>query len=270
MVLHRKTMDVFTPADKSTRSSVGTIDIAKGGVLIAVEIQPIDFVPTTAETAGGLVEFENDAVDWKPFELDTHGIMTLISTGKGGEYSDPFVFKCHKPLPDNSTVEIFYTAIDAGNQGLGVTLVWDTALAYKGKQTYAKSDHGTEITQVTEDTEHNSVTIPAMKGGILQAFLVKVHQTLETLVQGGGLVKITNESLGADLEPFEFFTGGATCSVAGIVKCPVEVKPVENLPAPARSVFTVSFTPWDNQSQALHFVVVWEAQKALEHPLHGR
>jgi len=255
MVSKRKTMAIKTPADFTTRTNMGTITIAEGGVLVAVAVKPVDFVLTTTQTAGGLVELENDAVDWKPFEFPTHGVVELTATSGGGAEVENFVMLCHKKLPSNSTVTVYYTAKDAGNQSLAVTLFWETGMSYKGKQTYSKADVGTEVTSATKDSDHNTVNIPAEKGGTVISFLAKVHGTLEAGVESGGKVEVKNDA--EHWEPCEFYTHGATCVVSGAVQVKVQIIPM-NLVCPPRSKVDTDYTPYDDQSQAVTFAVVWE------------
>lgn len=257
MTSRMQTLDIKTAADFTTRTEMGEIEIAKGGILTAVEVKPMDYVVTTTQSAGGIVELENDAVDWKPFEFPTPGVLVLTSTSTGGTHVKPFRFECHKKLPDNSTVTVFYTAKDAGNQSLAVTLFWETAMRYRGVQTFSKADVATETSGgVVVDTKHNDISIPAEKGGHLIGFLVKVHGTLETIVEDGGKVEVYNKSA-TEWGLQEFWTGGATCLGAGCVTVPVQVVPV-NLTLPAHSHVLVDFTPYDDQAQGLTFCVVWE------------
>ena len=259
MVSMRKPLALKTAADFTTRTKMGTISIAVGGVLNAVEVQPIDFVLTSTQTAGGLVELENDAVDWIPFQLLTPRMVALTSTSTGGANMKAHRYKCHKRLP-KSTVTVYYTAIDAGNQSLGLTLFWETTLTFNGRQTYFKCDLGTEITQVTVDAAHNTIAIPELKGGrdqndmVVQAFFWVVHGTLETIVESGGKLKLDNDS--APYAQVEFMIGGATCIGAGAVEIPVTWQPI-SVPAPGSSNITSNYTPHDNQSQAVHLGVMW-------------
>lgn len=247
---------IKTPADFTTRTEMGTIEIAKGGILTAVEVKPVQYTLTSTQTIGGIVELQNDAVDWKPFEFPTPAVDVLTSTSTGGEHVEPFRFEVHKKLPDNSTVTVFYTAKDAGNQSLSVTLYWETDMPYRGKQTLSQVDVGTEITQVTKDSEHNDLKIPSQKGGHIVGFLVKVHGTLETVVESGGKVEVYNKSA-TEWGIQEFMTGGASCIGAGAVLHPVQVV-LANIELPAHSHVLTDYTPYDNQSQALTFCVVWE------------
>lgn len=265
MASKRKSLAIKTAADFSSRTEMGTIEIAQGGILVGVEVTVIDYVLTTAQTVGGLVELTNDALDWTPFEFYTNSIVAVTSTSTGGANMKPFLMRCHKQIPSESTTTIFYTAADAGDQSLGVTLIWETTMSYRGVQTYAKKSKGTEITQITAALVHNSVQIPAGKGAPkaddltmnVKRLMWVVHGTLETIVQSGGLVQLHNDS--SHWEPLEYWTSGASCIGAGAVEVDVEVKQV-NLNAKSRSKVTLDFTPYDNQSQAINLVAVWEGR----------
>lgn len=261
MVSKRQTLDLKTAADFTTRTEMGTIDIAVGGVLVAVEVAPIDFVLTTTQIAGGLVELENDSVDWKPFHLLTKGMDEITATSGGGGYMSPEIYECHKRLPTGSVVTVYYTADDAGNQSLGCTLCWETTLTYKGMQTYFKVDKGTEITQVTVDEDHNTISIPQVKAAAgpssspnVIMFFWKVRGTIEAGVQSGG--KLVIDNTGPSWAPLEYMTGGHTTVVAGAAVVPIERKPV-SLTVIGKTSVNTDFTPWDNQSQAIHFGIAW-------------
>lgn len=258
MVSYRKTL-IGGAVTATARVETGTIAIpgGKGGVLVAVEVIVMTSVFTTAQTTGGKVDLTNDALDWTPFEWYTNSIVVLTSTSTGGANQKPFRFNCHKLLPSNSNVTVSYAPSDAGSQKLGVTLFWETSLSFRGVQTYSKANTGTEITQITVDDAHNTIAIPAEKGGIAMAVGWVVHGSLETIVQSGGKLEFINAT--DDWSPLEFLTSGASCIGAGAVEVDVEMKPI-NLPLSGNLDITTNFTPEDNQSQRIGAFVVWEGR----------
>jgi len=252
MTSFRKTL-VGAAVTAATRASPGTITIPgdKGGVLVAIELQVFGTLETVVNS-GGLVELENDAVDWKPFQFYTHGLTVVTS---GAAKAHPTRIPVHKRLPPNSTVTIHYTPQDDQSQKLAVTLCWETDINFnEGQQTFAMTGIGDAITQVTVAAKHVTIAIPAEKGGTLRAIQVQVWGTLETVVNSGGLVAITNDS--ADMTPFEFYTQSQTCVTCGAVELEPATIPCTK-PCPSRSNMYADYTPQDNQSQKLSMTLIW-------------
>lgn len=249
---HRKTK-IGAAVTAASRAQTGTIAIegGKGGIVTAIELTAWG-TQETIVNSGGLVELENDAIDWKPFEFYVGG-NTCVTEGGGN--LDPLRIPVHKKLPANSTVTIWYTPQDNQSQKLSVVLFWETNLSYRGVQTYAKSGIGSAITQVTIAAAHTTIEIPAEKGGAVKAFQVMVWGTLETVVNSGGLVAIDNNT--DSYKPFEFYTNGITVVDAGGANIAPYMMPA-NLPAKARSIISVDYTPQDNQSQKISVVAIWE------------
>jgi len=253
MTTHSKTV-IGSAVTAASRATTGTISIpsGKGGTLVAVEAQVFGTLETVVNT-GGLVELENDAVDWKPFEFytDKKTCVTL-----GAVPLTPTRIPCHKNLPANSTVTVYYTPQDDQSQKLSVTIHWIEG-AFSGRQTYMKSGIGSAITQITTASAHVSISIPAEKGGRVKAIQAQVWGTLETVVNSGGLVALKNESAAVSWEPTEFYTFGDTAVTSGGVELLPQLIPVD-LDLPGNSTVKADYTPQDNQSQKLSLSIIWE------------
>jgi len=258
MSSHRKTV-VGSAVTATTRAQTGTIDIPEGRGGVVTMIEAIAFgTMETVVNSGGKVEIECDGLDWKPFEFFIGG-NTCVT--EGGSEKKPTVIPVHKWLPAGSTLTVFYTPIDDQSQKLAVTVHWETHLSFDpSRETFMKGDLGTAITQTTVDADHNTITIPADKGGTVVAVQVIVWGTLETIVDSGGLVALKNESANPSWQPFEFYTHLNTCVDAGGSEITGQIIPCE-LDLPARSTVDGDFTPQDNQSQLLSLTVIWERRK---------
>jgi hypothetical protein len=120
----------------------------------------------------------------------------------------------------------------------------------------SKSDAGTSITQVTTDAQHNTIAIPAGKGGWLKRVEIQMCPVRETVVNAGGLVRLYNTS--ADWDPFYFISAIDTCETLG---GDIQGNPVVynvNKYLPGNSTVYSDFTPYDNQTQHIKLTVVWE------------
>lgn len=258
MASHRKTV-VGAAVTNTARASPGTIAVpgGKGGVLTAIEAQVFGTLETVVNS-GGLVELENDSVDWKPFEFYTHGATCVT---EGGAQLAPHRIPVHKKLPSNSTVTVYYTPQDDQSQKLAITIHWETDISYRpSEQTYMKSGIGSAITQATIASAHVSITIPAEKGGTVVAIEAQVWGTLETVVNSGGLVALKNESADPSWEPFESYTQSQTCvSAGGATLTPFRIP--GKLDLPGNSTVKADYTPQDNQSQKLALTVIWKSPK---------
>ena len=240
----------------TTRSAVTEITVpgGKGKVFTLQEIRIVNY-PTveTVVNSGGIVEVENDSVDYKPLKLVTR-IISCVTEG-GGQIK-PNIYKVNCPLPAGSKVQFYANPFDNQSQKYAYTIVYDDAKAFRGPQTYAESDLGTAITQVTIDTDHLTFTIPNGKAGDLQSLLVIAEGTLETVVDQGGLIDVNSKSI-PTLSPMEQYIGGATCVDAGGADVEVEVVDLRGHKAPGGAVIDVDYTPQDNQSQNLAGSLVW-------------
>lgn len=121
--------------------------------------------------------------------------------------------------------------------------------------TRSKTGISAALTQVTAALSAVTISIPANKGGSLIAIEVYSEGTLETVVNGGGLVAFHNSA--EHWEPLEFFLGPETCVSAGAIgNQPMRL--LVNKPLPGNSSVTVDYTPQDNQSQKLTVTLIWE------------
>ena len=119
---------------------------------------------------------------------------------------------------------------------------------------------GTALTQVTEAKQHVSISIPAGKGGVLRAVELQVWGTLETIVNGGGKVVLTNTS--ADWAPFELISPTQTSvTLGGLAGHPARFPCTKELPG--NSTAYADYTPYDNQSQKLSVTLIWEKGAAM-------
>jgi hypothetical protein len=119
----------------------------------------------------------------------------------------------------------------------------------------SKSDAGTSIAQVTFDLAHNTISIPAGKGGHLVRVELQICPTRETLVDSGGLVRLHNSS--ADWDPFEFVTASDTVITEGGGAHGAPVVYEVNKVLPGNSDVTSDFRPNDDQTQHVKLTVVW-------------
>lgn len=246
-------------ADHSTRAQVGTainIPGIAGRMYTMIGVQvTIKSTATTVVNTGGLVEIENDAIDWKPFEFYPN--MSSYVGANAGSPQSPTVIPCNKPLPAGSNVQVFYTALNAATDKAYITVIWSTK-PYSGAQTFSEAGIGTAITQITVAAAHVTVNIPANKGGNCIGFLAQVYGVIETIVVGGGLVAVHNTAANTAWEPTEFVTGGLTSIGTGGGELLV-LKWAAAGDCPGNSQFTFDYTPTDNQSQQLAVAAVWEA-----------
>lgn len=247
-------------ADHSTRALVGSAINVPGRsgqiyTLIGVEIT-IKSTATTVVNAGGLVELENDAVDWKPLEIYPN-MSTYVGANAGSPQSPTFI-PLNKPLPAGSNISCYYTAYNAATDKAYITPIWSTKPWNNGAQTFIKSGLGTALTQITEAATNLTISIPANKGGQVVGFLAQVYGVIETIVVGGGAVRVHNGSANPAWEPFRFGVGGVTSIGTGGAELAVLKFPAYG-DAPGNSSFTFDYMPTDNQSQQLAIGVMWDS-----------
>jgi hypothetical protein len=120
----------------------------------------------------------------------------------------------------------------------------------------SKSARGDAITQVTEDAQHVTIAIPAGKGGWLKAVELQICVVRETVVNGGGLVRLWNTS--ADWNPFYFLTACDTAVTEGGAMDGKPVRYAVNKELPGNSTVYANYTPYDNQSQRCKVTLIWE------------
>lgn len=255
MPSHSKTV-IGSAVTSTSRAQTGTIEIpgGRGGNVVKIEVQVYPTLETIVNS-GGLVELENDAVDWKPFKFYTGG-RTCVT--EGGAQLKPLVLKVKKPLPADSTITVYYTPTDNQSQKLAVTVHWEEGTPKEKPQTYMTTDKGSAITQTTVNDDHAKPKIPAGKGGKVNEIMVVVQATLETIVNSGGLVTFENQSAKPTWGPLEFYTNGVTVVAAGGADIDPHRFDELDLDGPGNSTILVDYTPQDNQSQFLQVTVVWE------------
>lgn len=242
-------------ADHSARAEIGTgfeVPAGKGGRVKYVEIA-VYTVATNGVVQGGLFEFENGSVDWKPLEFFSPMEKVLTTTG---HEQKPLRIPVMKSLPDNSVIHVYFTAnAAAGTTWAYARIVWDIGPSKLTVQTYADSQAGSAITQTTEAKAHVTHTIPAQKGGKAVAYYVVMFDTPETIVAAGGKISLRNSS--ADWEPTEFFILSSTgITTIAAYQMPV-VAPLDH-DLPSRSKVYADFLPHDNNSQYMKASLVWE------------
>ena len=205
------------------RAKTGTIAITgkKGEtyVLTAIELQVFG-VLTTIVDLGGLVELENDAVTWTPFEFYTNMLSAVTATSSGGAQGKVLRIPVHKQLPAGSNVDIYYTPHNAASQKLSVVLVYEKHMRFNAsKETFAISDLGTAADCSGGVEKHIQFSIPSMKGGVCRAVIVGVCGAITTVQNTGGKLELKNKSADPSWEPFEIITHAYTCiNNCGVVK----------------------------------------------------
>ena len=240
-------------ANHTTRAAVGTLPVALGGVIDYIEVQCFSTMATTVRS-GGLVEIENDNVDWKPFQFYTQEMVLL---GTGGLHTKPMRLYVKKFLPSGSTITAYFTANNAATSYISITFHWKLGGGSKAmRQTRMTTMRGTAAVGVlnTWRTE-GTITIPATKGGTAKLCLVNGYGAITTVVTEGGKVRLTNNS--ADWVPTVFVTPGIT----GLTTICGESHPhgyIMDHPLPGRSLVTIEFAPIDAQSQTISVTLIWE------------
>src|SRR3990170_2387148 len=124
---HSKTV-ISAALTAVTRSAASTITIpGKTGqmnTLVAVEAVAYGTLESAVVGAGGLVELENDSVDWVPFNFYTEYNDAVTSTSSGAAEIRKTRFKVNQQLPANSTVSCYFTPIDNQSLKFSVTIHW--------------------------------------------------------------------------------------------------------------------------------------------------
>ena len=244
-------------ADHSTRAEIASgygVPEGKGGQVDYIEIG-VYTVATTTVVQGGLFEFENDAIDWKPLEF--YAPLERI-LGTGGHGQKPLRIPVKKFLPSGSTIHVYFTALAAAGTTWAYARVhWKIGAGRPSSQTYADAAVGAALTQVTEAKNHVTFTIPAEKGGLAVALYTLIHDTPETIVAAGGKVTLRNTS--ADWTPTEFFVITSTgITTIGDYEMP-HVIPLDH-ELPSRSIAYADYLPHDDNSQYLMLSLVWEGK----------
>lgn len=247
-------------ADHSSRAAVvaaGT-KISDGGVIDYIEFQVNCGVVDTDVPTGGLVELENDALDWRPFEFYTQKGELLTTTG--------FVQKVmripvRKTLPSDSKIYVYYTAHNAATDCLMVTVHWIIG-GSAGKQTFSISGKDTAFaaTAFAWNDAVITLSIPSLKGGRAVLFQCLTLDSPETAVTSGYVVRLRCNK--ATWEPTEGVTEGITgkTTAAG---CQMPHSIVLDHPLPANSDVFVDVKAVDNQSQGLLCNLLWEISSKM-------
>lgn len=103
--------------------------------------------------------------------------------------------------------------------------------------------------------ETGTIDVPSGHDGRLKEIRATCLGTLETVVNGGGLVEIENDAIKIDCS---FVIGGGTAVTEGgghenkaqVFKC--------DFPQAGDSTYTIYYTPYDDQSQTLEIELIWE------------
>lgn len=244
-------------ADHSARAEVvsGGTKVAIGGVVDYVEFQVNCGALDTDVPTGGLVEIENDSIDWKPFEFYTQKGELLTTTGY---VQKAMRVPVKKPLPNGSIIHVYYTAFNAATDCLMVTIHWKIG-ATTGVQTFSKAgaDTAKAFTAFTWERGAIELAIPSgNKGGKAVLALISTLDSPETAVMSGFVAGLRCSA--ADWEPTEGVTEGITGkTTAAGVQMPNSI--VLDHPLPAGSTVYVDVKAVDNQSQGLMISLLWEA-----------
>jgi len=242
-------------ADHSTRAAVITAGtkISEGGVIDYLEFQVNCGVVDTDVPTGGLVELENDSLDWRPFEFYTQKGELLTTTGY---ISKVMRVPVRKTLPSNSTITVYYTAHNAATDVLMVTVHWIVG-ATTSKETFSKSGADTAFaaTAFAWNSAVITLSIPSLKGGTAVLFQMLTLDSPETAVTSGYIVRLRCDK--ATWERTEGLTEGITgkTTAAG---CQMPHSIVLDHPLPANSEVYVDVKAVDNQSQGLLCQLLWE------------
>jgi len=244
-------------ADHSTRAKVvsaGT-DIAIGGAIDYVEFQVNCGVVDTDVPTGGLVELENNSLDWTPFEFYTQKGELLTTTGFVQKTMRVYV---SKTLPSNSKIIVYYTAHNAATDALLVTIHWILG-AGASVETFSISgaDTAKAFTAFTWERAAITLEIPAgAKGGNAVLFMAQTLDSPETAVTSGFVFGLRCSA--ADWEPTEGVTEGITGKTTAS-GCQMPNTLILDHPLPPNSKVYVDVMAPDNQSQGLLCNLLWES-----------
>lgn len=239
----------------TSRAKTGEIKIEgnKGGILTAIELQVFG-VLTTVVDLGGLVELINGSIDWIPFEFYTN---MLSAVSAGGAEGKVLRIPVHKKLPANSTVTIYYTPHDAASQKLAVTLHWETNLDFDPTaETFSLSDIGTAADCSGGVDPHNTIDIPAQKGGICRAILIGVCGAITTVKNTGGLLELKSPSSDPSWEPFHIITHTYTAITEGGISKEQQFVPCL-LDLPDLAKVTSKYTAQHTVNSNISIVLLW-------------
>lgn len=233
------------------------IPAGKGGTLVEVQVT-LKADLTTVVNSGGWVEFRNSSTDWVPFEFFTPAETMLTD---GATCAKPYIWRCSKYLPGNSTVYVDFQPYDAQSQYLEVVLKWEMGPKPR-EETFSKTNPWANWkfaakVATTARTAMGAIAIPGGKGGELTAFQVIYWPTLETAIApgGGALVDWTIDD--HDLLPMDMHTQVTQVSTAGAVFITPDFYPMRDI-CRANSNYNVYSTANDNQYYTLGAAVCWK------------
>jgi hypothetical protein len=229
--------------------------------LVAVEAQAFGTLESAVVGAGGLVELENDGVDWIPLTFYTEYNAEVTATSGGAAEILATKFKVNQKLPAGSVVSCYFTPIDNQSLKFSVTIHWIEGET-SGPLTYMKGGKGSAVTAITEAVDHVSIDIPSGKGGKLKAIWAVPIGIIEVAGSApygapGGKVSARNVSASPSWEPTQFYTASAEVLVAGAARIYGKLNPVD-LELPGQSTALINYTPLDDLSQYLTITLIWE------------
>lgn len=246
------------------RAKTGTIKVPKGhsGRLKQIRLTAFGTLETVV-CSGGLVEIENDGI--KITFSAVIGGQVAVTEGGGSELT-PEIFDVDMPQIEGSTYTVWFTPYDDQNQALQVELSWVVtgaphAQTDPSRANYVKADmvlKASAVTAITVAEAHNTIAIPAGKGGTLMGVRVICFPTGETVVVAGGKIELKSE--GDDWKPFEIIIGGMStvgASGGGLVR---SHKRACRKDMSGNGDVTSDYTPYDNQSQSLGLTLLWRGK----------
>ncbi len=253
MTSHSKNL-LGAAVTSTARATTGTIKNTTGKHCTIVAIDAVSLpVLTTVVNSGGLVELENDAWDIIPCHFCIGGATAV---GTGAVDLSVETRKVNLPFPRDSTITVYYSPDNAVSQKLSITLHY-IDVPFSGQKTKMMGKRGTAIAQVTIDTDHITIDVPAEKGGKLKRIETIVYGVTTTVVNSGGLVALKNVSAEVSWEPTEFVIPGGTCITSGAHLVTPYIVPVD-LDLPSGSKVQLDYTPQNALSQRLGLTIVWE------------
>lgn len=125
-------------------------------------------------------------------------------------------------------------------------------------ETYQKALHPLKAAAVSAITRASpgTITIPAGHSGRLRQVAFIAWPTVETVVNAGGLVELENDAIKG--MQFSCVVGGSTAvTEGGAHQNEPQVYKVD-IPIVGPSTYTVYYTPYDDQSQSLSTLLIWE------------
>lgn len=242
-------------ADHSTRAAVGTaytVPAGYGGHIYKVEAIAYTEAQDTAVPNGGLIELENGSVDWKPFKFYLNSQQLLTTTG--AEYRKVHI-DCDLPLPENSVVTAYYTALNAATDVVMIQCYYEVGRGVTA-QTFMDIANSSALTNAytTSAKACTFTAVPSTKGGKLKKVFTLWRGTPETALSEGGLAEFySNAWTGPYIQVISSsMTGKTTMSGEHLWEgneCDVDLGD--------NAIMYVDATPVDNQSTVLYAGIMW-------------